>query len=97
MFCDHGVLKRAINNYKISKLKFKEILKFKVETWQLRAFQDFLFDEFVKFINLSHLNVSMQIFHTVSYTFYCAENENLFNNQGLLQLVIIFLILATLM
>ena len=68
-----------------------------METWQQRAFRDFLFDEFVKLINLSHLNVSMQILHTVSYTFYRADNENLFNNQGLLQLVIIFLILATLM
>ena len=28
----------------------------------------FLFDEFVKFINPSHLNISMQILHTVSYT-----------------------------
>ena len=58
------------------------ILKFKVETWQ----QD---DEFVKFIKLSHLHISMQILHTVSYTFYCADNENLFNNQELLKLVII--------
>ena len=53
------------------------ILKFKVETWQ----RD---DEFVKFINLSHLNISMQILHTVSYTFYGADNENSFNNQELL-------------
>ena len=53
------------------------ILKFKVETWQ----QD---DEFVKFIKLSHLHISMQILHTVSYTFYRADNENLFNNQELL-------------
>ena len=57
----------------------------------------FLFDEFVKFINPSHLNISMQILHTVSYTFYGADNENLFNNQELLKLVITFLILATLM
>ena len=52
------------------------ILKFKVETWQ----QD---DEFVKFINLSHLHISKQILHTVSYTFYGADKENLFNNQEL--------------
>ena len=67
--------------------------------WKLGSkepFMIFLFDEFVKFINPSHLNISMQILHTVSYTFYGADNENLFNNQELLKLVIIFLILATL-
>ena len=44
-------------------------------------------------INPLHPNISMHILHTVLW---CADEENLFNNQKVLQLIIFF-ILVTLM
>ena len=45
-------------------------------------------------INPLHPNISMHILHTVLS---CADRENLFNNQEVLQFIIIAFILITLM
>ena len=49
------------------------------------------------FINPLHPKISMHILHTALYTFHkMLTAENLFTNQKLLSLVIIFFILMTL-
>ena len=50
------------------------------------------------FVNPLHPNISMQILHTVLYTFpEVLTRRNVFKNQELYKLVIISLILVTLM
>ena len=48
-------------------------------------------------INSLHLDIIINVLHTVHYTFFGADEENLINNQELLYLVHISFILTTLM